>query len=145
MEEFTTTGSTQTQQLGEMLAKEIRGGEIICLAGDLGAGKTTFTQGFLKGLGARGPYTSPTFVIMKEYKKEKGAVRRIYHIDAYRIEAHDVLDLGWEEMVKFAREKKDSVIVVEWADRIKKIIPPDAVWIEFEWVDENKRLIRTTD
>ncbi len=145
MEEFTTTSSTQTRQLGEMLAREIRGGEIICLVGDLGAGKTTFTQGFLKGLGVRGPYTSPTFVIMKEYKKSVGAVKRVYHIDAYRIEARDVLNLGWEEMVKSTREKKDVVIIVEWADRVKKIVPPDAAWIEFRWVDEEKRIIRTTD
>lgn len=145
MEEFVTSNSKQTKQLGEMLAKEIRGGEIICLQGDLGAGKTTFTQGFLKGLGVQGPYTSPTFLIMKEYKRNARAVKKIYHIDAYRVESQDMLNLGWEEMVKSAQEKKDSVVVVEWADRIKKIIPSDAVWLEFVWVDNKKRIIRTID
>lgn len=139
MEEFTTASSIQTQQLGEMLAKEIQGGEIICLQGDLGAGKTTFTQGFLKGLGVCEPHISPTFLIIKEYKKNAGAVKKIYHIDAYRIKAKDMLNLGWEETVKSAKEKKDIVVIVEWADRIKKIIPPDAVWIEFRWLDDNKR------
>ena len=63
-----TTSSTQTKKLGEMLAQELCGREIICLSGDLGSGKTTFTQGLLKGLGIKGPYTSPTFNIIKEYE-----------------------------------------------------------------------------
>ena len=66
--QFITKSDTQTKKLGEMLAKELRGGEIICLTGDLGAGKTTFTQGFLRGLGIKGAITSPTFNILKEYK-----------------------------------------------------------------------------
>ena len=66
---FITENSKQTQKLGEMLASEFKGGQIICLSGELGAGKTTFTQGLLKGLKIKGPYTSPTFVIMKKYGK----------------------------------------------------------------------------
>lgn len=125
--EFITTNSKQTQALGKLLAEEIRGQAVICLEGDLGAGKTTFTQGFLQGLKIKGPYTSPTFVVMKEYKQKE---KSIYHIDAYRVDSEDILNLGWEEIVA-----GKNIIIIEWADRIKKIIPKDAVWIKFEWLD----------
>lgn len=131
MEKFITTSKTQTQKLGEELAKELRGGEIICLSGELGAGKTTFTQGLLKGLKATGPYTSPTFVVMKKYE-------HIYHIDAYRIKDTDLLELGWEELLA----DKKNIIIIEWAERVRKIIPDNAIWIKFKWLDENKRELK---
>lgn len=143
--EFITTSSAQTKKLGEMLAEELKSGSasrrravsasrvgaIICLSGDLGSGKTTFTQGLLKGLKVKGPYTSPTFVIMKKYKNN------IFHFDVYRITDKDILNLGWEEIIA----DKKSVIIVEWADRIKRIIPRNALWVKFEWADKNKRKI----
>lgn len=131
---FTTNSSRQTQKLGETLAKELKRGEIICLSGELGSGKTTFAQGVLKGLGAKKPYTSPTFVVMKYYKVES---RSIYHIDAYRVGPKDILDLGWEEIIA----NKNNIIIVEWAERIKNIIPKNAVWLKFEHLNENKRKI----
>jgi len=131
MEKFITTSKNQTQKLGEELAKELRGGEIICLSGELGAGKTTFTQGLLKGLKAKGPYTSPTFVVIKKYE-------HIYHIDAYRIKDTDLLELGWEEMLA----GKKNITIIEWAERVRKIIPDDAIWINFKWLGENKRELK---
>lgn len=131
---FVTKNSRQTQKLGEMLAEEFGSGGIICLTGDIGAGKTTFTQGFLEGLGATGPYTSPTFVVMKEYKTK---MQNIYHIDAYRIGNEDIIALGWEEIVA----DNSSVMIVEWAERISDIIPKGALWIDFEWMDESRRKI----
>ncbi|HRY82557.1 MAG TPA: tRNA (adenosine(37)-N6)-threonylcarbamoyltransferase complex ATPase subunit type 1 TsaE [Candidatus Moranbacteria bacterium] len=160
---YITENSKQTQKLGETLAKELKGGEIICLVGELGGGKTTFTQGFLKGLKVKGPYTSPTFLVIKNYKKEISIsksqipnksqnpksktlptgrqVQNIYHIDTYRINAQDIINLGWEEMVA----DKKNIIIIEWADRIKKIIPKNSLWIEFSWVDEKKRKITLKD
>jgi tRNA threonylcarbamoyladenosine biosynthesis protein TsaE len=150
--EFVTTGAKQTKKLGEMLAKECKGGEIVCLTGDLGSGKTTFAQGFLKGLGAQGPYTSPTFLIMKQYcvahnakriasentlHASRCALRDAYHFDAYRVGAKDVLELGWEEIIADSQ----NIVIIEWADRIGDIIPDRAIWIGFEWADENKRKI----
>jgi len=151
-----TINSKQTQKLGELLARELRGGEVICLDGELGAGKTTFTQGLLKGLKIKGPYTSPTFLIIKHYKKEfpisnfqfpnklqksKSQIQNVYHIDAYRVEAQDILNLGWEEILS----DRKNIIIIEWASRIEKIIPnPPAggvLQINFEWLDENKRKI----
>ena len=151
---FTTASSKQTQKLGEILAKELKGGEIICLSGELGSGKTTFAQGVLKGLGAKGPYTSPTFVVMKEYKIRtslQGSTfplsaaasnysrsnLSIYHIDAYRVGAKDILDLGWEEIIA----GKNNVVIVEWAERIKNIIPRDAIWLGFEHMKDDERKI----
>lgn len=149
--EFTTTSARQTQKLGGMLAKELKGGEIICLTGELGSGKTTFTQGFLKGLKIEGPYTSPTFVIMKHYhithniehtaKNKKmshppsSILHDAYHIDAYRIKSSDMLNLGWEEIIA----DPGNVVIIEWADRIRDIIPDNAIWIEFSWIDEKRR------
>lgn len=135
MEKFITTSKAQTQKLGEELAKELRGGEIICLSGELGAGKTTFTQGLLKGLKAKGPYTSPTFVVMKKYE-------HIYHIDAYRIKDKDLLELGWEEMLADNPPAGGNIIIIEWAERVRKIIPDNAIWIKFRWLDENKRELK---
>ncbi|MEI8343850.1 MAG: tRNA (adenosine(37)-N6)-threonylcarbamoyltransferase complex ATPase subunit type 1 TsaE [Candidatus Moraniibacteriota bacterium] len=156
-----STSSFQTKKIGQLLAEELRGGEIICLSGDLGAGKTTFTQGLLRGLKIKGPYTSPTFTIVKEYtaprnKKQKTKNKlsektqkktttynlipnsyRIFHIDAYRITSKDLLELGFAD---FAGQKK-SIVIIEWPEKVKKIIPPNAVWINFQWVNEKEREI----
>lgn len=151
MKNYVTENSGQTKKMGELLAMELkggpastrdestRGGEVICLEGDLGAGKTTFTQGLLKGLKAKGPYTSPTFVIMKEYnlQTKNQKLKTVYHIDAYRVGAQDILNLGWEEIIADPK----NIVIVEWAERIKKILPKNSLKIKFEWVDENKRKI----
>lgn len=143
---FLTQDASQTQKLGALLARELWGGEVICMTGELGAGKTTFTQGLLKGLGVKGPYTSPTFVIMKQYHithdikygtKGKKMPVNVYHLDAYRVGVNDVLQLGWEEIVA----DKNNVVIIEWAERLEKIIPADSLWIEFFWTGENGRKI----
>jgi tRNA threonylcarbamoyladenosine biosynthesis protein TsaE len=152
---FITNSFRQTQKLGELMAKELRSGEIVCLTGELGSGKTTFAQGILKGLGAKGPYTSPTFVVMKEYKTKfpisnfqflnnskisklkKHQIQSIYHIDAYRVNAQDILDLGWVEIIS----GENNIVIVEWAERVKKIIPKNAAWLKFRHIESNKRQI----
>ena len=146
---FTTNSAKQTQKLGQILAKELKGGGIICLTGELGSGKTTFAQGVLKGLGAKGPYTSPTFLVMKHYKKVKSQKSKvkgtrqnskeenIYHIDCYRVKSQDIIDLGWEEIIA----RKNNIVIVEWAERIKSIMPEDAIWLEFEHIKDDKRKI----
>ena len=162
--EFVTTNAKQTQKLGEMLAEEIladgrfnlknaksvlevesRSAFVVCLSGELGAGKTTFTQGFLQGLGLQGPFTSPTFLIMKEYrsalKTKNYKLKTVYHIDAYRINEDDLLNLGWEEMIA----NKNNIIIIEWAGRLKEIIPADSLWVNFEWMGEKERKITLTN
>lgn len=145
--EFITQNLEETKKLGKILAGELCGGEVICLSGELGAGKTTFTQGLLFGLGAQKPYTSPTFVVMKEYKTKnkkqktknkkegKRKIDSVYHFDAYRVEEADILNLGWEEIVSDPK----NICIIEWADKVKKIVPKSAIWIDFLWLDEKRR------
>ena len=141
--QISSNSTLQTKKIGQLLAEELRGGEVICLSGDLGAGKTTFAQGLLKGLKIKGPYTSPTFAIVKEYKinlKFKISnlkLLSVFHIDAYRITAKDLLELGFGDFVG----KKNTVVILEWPEKVKKIIPEDAVWINFRWVNEKAREI----
>lgn len=143
MKEIITKNFKETQRLGEELALRMEGGEVICLEGELGAGKTTFTQGLLKGLGAEGPYTSPTFLIMKQYDlktknhPEYSGLKAAYHIDAYRVGADDILNLGWEEMIADPK----NIIIVEWPERIKEILPENVLKISFESLDEDRRKI----
>lgn len=149
---FVTNNYKQTQKLGEILAKKLQGGQVICLIGELGSGKTTFAQGVLKGLGIKGPFTSPTFVVIKKYHikaqffsssipyrriSQSRALESVYHIDCYRVKARDILNLGWEEIIA----NKKNTVIVEWAERIKTIIPKSAVWIKFQHGDKNKREI----
>ena len=155
---YLTTSSSQTKKLGqtfaealcgdsssfnELLFQQTENGKIICLSGDLGAGKTTFAQGLLKGLKIKGPYTSPTFAIMKHYKSNfKFQISNfkftdVYHIDAYRITAKDLIELGFKDFTG----KKNSVTIIEWPENVKKIIPTNAVWINFEWVNNKERKI----
>lgn len=151
-----TQSFQETQEIGKELSKNLIPGQIICLSGELGTGKTTFVQGILKGLKVRGPYTSPTFLIMKQYKKENtrhnlptnkqekqnsNKLQTLYHIDAYRINEKDILNLGWEEIIS----QPGNLIVVEWAERIKKIIPENAQWINFYWEEKEKRKIVFAD
>jgi tRNA threonylcarbamoyladenosine biosynthesis protein TsaE len=153
MKSFVTTTSAQTKKLGEILAQELLGGEIICLSGDLGAGKTTFAQGLLKGLKIKGPHTSPTFAIMKHYSHGARDIRRktkpkmfqatgsmlhdIYHIDAYRINAINLKELGFKDFAG----KLGTVTIVEWAERVKGLIPKNSVWISFNWISRKERQI----
>ena len=115
---------------------------VILLQGELGAGKTTFSQFLLRELGARGPFTSPTFVIMKKYEVDKnkkempdGKIKTdfhfkdVYHLDCYRVDEESVLDLGWEEIIA----DQNNLILVEWPERIKKIWPKKYWLLKFKY------------
>ncbi len=129
-----THSAEETKTLAHTFAKTLCNGNIILLEGNLGAGKTTFTQGILETLGAEKPYTSPTFVIIKTYNlrpttynKKTDFLLTIHHIDAYRISSSDLLNLGWEEMI----QEKNSVILLEWPERVRDILPRTAEIIYF--------------
>lgn len=136
---FITHSAKETKELGKKLAKKILPGTLVCLTGDLGAGKTTFAQGFLEEMGATRPYASPTFVIMKQYDlpAPKNGIERIYHSDAYRVEAKDFVNLGF---VEWCADKK-GVVILEWPERVKEIIPNTAQKISFVWKSDNEREI----
>lgn len=126
---YTTHSAKETQIIARDFSKTLIGGDMILLKGALGSGKTTFVQGILETLGAKKPYTSPTFIIMKTYtlspKNQK--LLTIYHIDAYRIENHDLLALGWEEILN----DMHALVLLEWPERVKKILPPHAKMLQF--------------
>ncbi len=139
--EYITSSSAQTRKLGQKFAKELKPKKqafIIALEGELGGGKTTFLQGFAKGLGIKEKILSPTFVILKKFRVLGSRFQEFYHIDCYRIKKpKELLDLGFQQIIS----KSENIVVIEWADRIQKIIPKNAVWIKFEFVDEKKRKI----
>ena len=126
----------ETKELAKKLARKMPA-RVYALVGDLGAGKTTFVQTFLRELGVKGTITSPTFVLMKKYKLGGHRVSRktpdvptlSYHIDAYRLEkTKELLDLGFKKIIS----DPQNIVLIEWADRVKKIIPKNAFWIYFE-------------
>jgi len=141
---FTTQSAAKTKQIACQLAKEImRVGSdcarVIALEGNLGAGKTTFVQGFANALGITEKIQSPTFVLMKIYSPHKQKyLKHLVHIDAYRLERSAELEhLGFHELLK----DKDSVILIEWADRVKKLLPKETTWIVFK---HSKKMNRRT-
>lgn len=113
-----------TKEFGYRLGSILEGGNIVCLTGDLGAGKTTLTKSIAKSLGVKDYVTSPTFTLINEYK---GRVP-IYHFDVYRLEGvEDVMDLGFEEYFY-----SNGVTIIEWGDKIEKFLPEDILTIEMK-------------
>ena len=123
------------------LAKEVisslEGTNLVLLKGELGAGKTTFAQGALKALGAEGPFTSPTFVIMKKYEIKNSKFDFIYHFDCYRVGAKDVLELGWEEIINNPK----NLVLVEWPERIQKIIAGQHILVDIKITENSERQV----
>ena len=141
---FLTASPFQTRKAGEKIAKEIfkiYHGEkpaVFGLVGDLGGGKTTFLQGFAKGLGIKEKLLSPTFVIMKRFKIKDPGFNNFYHIDCYRIKKPEELsDLGFKKIIS----DRQNIVAVEWADRVKKIMPRKTIWLNFEFVNDKTRKI----
>ncbi|MBU2068176.1 tRNA (adenosine(37)-N6)-threonylcarbamoyltransferase complex ATPase subunit type 1 TsaE [Patescibacteria group bacterium] len=133
--EIITKSDQETKKLAGEIAQEIletarKEALVIGLEGDLGSGKTTFIQGVAQGLGIKDKITSPTFVIMKKYNS-------FYHIDCYRIESNDLLELGFKEIIS----QPGNIVMIEWAERVKDILPKNTIWIKFEYLYKNKRRI----
>ncbi|MBI4096407.1 MAG: tRNA (adenosine(37)-N6)-threonylcarbamoyltransferase complex ATPase subunit type 1 TsaE [Candidatus Levybacteria bacterium] len=135
-----TNNFEETQKLGEnfarsLLARPQRGPLIIALYGDLGSGKTTFVQGIAKGLGIKKRIISPTFIMVRSYKL---GVVSFYHIDLYRVESEkDIEGLGIEEIIN----NRNNIVVIEWAEKMGRLLPKNRIDVRFEYVAENRRLI----
>lgn len=146
MIELKTRSPVQTQKLAEIFAGEIKkwSGKkplVLALEGELGSGKTTFTQGLAGALGIREKVLSPTFVLLKIYALPAGAnFRHLVHIDCYRLDSpKDLLHLGFKDLLK----DKDAILVVEWADRIRKLLPKNILRIKFRHGENpHERIIR---
>lgn len=135
--DFISTSEAQTVRLGVRLGELLQKGDVICLSGELGAGKTTFVRGVGRGWGAGQRVTSPTFVLVNQYPRlQDGMV--LYHLDGYRLESWgEVVTTGMEDL--FAGT---SCAVIEWAERIERMLPPDRLWLTFRYISDTRRGVR---
>ena len=131
---YETNSVAETQALAKALGLLVQPGDVICLAGDLGAGKTTFTQGLAEGLRITEPVSSPTFTIIKEY--DEGRVP-LYHMDIYRLaEAAVGEDLGYEDYFYGA-----GVTVIEWSEYLAELLPEDRLVITIRNREDDGRTL----
>jgi tRNA threonylcarbamoyladenosine biosynthesis protein TsaE len=131
---FEVSSVEETWALARKFADTLKPGDVVCLEGDLGAGKTTFTQSLARALGVSGRVTSPTFCVVQEHPGERFMV----HMDLYRLGGEDeVIELGWEDYLS-----RGAIVVVEWPERAGALIPADAKHIVFTHLDgeESRRL-----
>lgn len=154
---YITNSKEETKSLGEQLAKKLESGDFLAFYGNLGSGKTTFIQGLAKGLGIKRIIISPTFIIIRTYKlqlktpafvkasagKQKAKVKTatqnskfFYHIDLYRTETkNDFLSVGLDEII----EDKNNIVALEWAEKMRDMLPDKRIELHFKYIDENKR------
>lgn len=130
---FESRSPEETQRIGAALAEALRAGDVVATMGELGAGKTCFLQGLIRGLGVTEPVTSPTFVLLNQYRGRLP----VYHLDAYRTQSHtELLDLGVEELFY-----GDGVTVVEWADKLLPLLPTHTITVRISGVGDEPREI----
>lgn len=135
--DFVSRSPEQTRRLGIRLGALLKPADVICLDGDLGSGKTTFVQGVAKGWGSVDAVSSPTFVLVNQYRQPGGG--QLHHLDAYRIASLlEAEDLDIDSLLV------NGPMVVEWSDRIAAALPEEHLLINFSWVaDEQRRLLFT--
>jgi len=131
-----------TQKIAKILMEKItpktvkRAATVLALEGELGAGKTVLVKALGRALGIKKPMTSPTFVLMKCYKLKTINYKLLYHIDAYRLKDHQDLEaLGIKEILK----EPGNLVLIEWAERVKKLVPKNAVWIHIDHIGDKVR------
>ena len=143
-----TKSAAETEEFAINLAKSLKRGDILCLYGNLGSGKTTFVQGLARGLGIKRRIFSPTFIIVRSYeittphfaKASRGKQNSIffYHIDLYRIQTkQDLLGLGIDEILK----DEKNIVSIEWAEKLFDFLPKKRIDLKFKYIDQNERLI----
>jgi len=136
METTITNNSRETAKIAAALAKRMKGGEVLALIGNLGSGKTTFAQAFAKALGVKERVQSPTFIFMHEHRlKRKNGPAYFVHADAYRGGAAELRGIGIEEY--FGRP--DAVVLIEWADRVKGLLPRKRVTVRLKHLGGDRR------
>ena len=134
---YRTQSAAETEALGEKLARQLQGGEVIAFTGDLGAGKTAFTRGLARGLGITDRVTSPTFTIVNEYE---GGRLPLFHFDMYRLSCSDELyDIGWEDYLA-----RGGVCAVEWSEIVEDALESDAIRVDIKNDGDDCRSITIT-
>lgn len=131
--EIISENEKYTYNLGIKIGKILKCNDIVCLDGELGAGKTVMVKGITQALGVKEYVTSPTFTIVNEYKGKMP----VYHLDVYRLgDIDELYDIGFDDYID------NGIMLIEWADNIKSAIPDKAVWIYIKYTDDlNKRII----
>ena len=134
MATFISNSAAETAAIARQIAEDLTAGSVLALRGELGSGKTLFTQGVVAALKSDAVVTSPTFTIVHEYQ---GGRLPIYHFDFFRLENREsAVRLGLDDYLF-----SDGVSVIEWADRFPELIPEQARWISFEIKSEHQRII----
>jgi tRNA threonylcarbamoyladenosine biosynthesis protein TsaE len=124
----------ETRELGRKLGQLLRPGDLLGLQGDLGAGKTTLTQGIAEGWGSADAVSSPTFVMVNLYRAKDGTP--LYHMDAYRIESlPEAAQIGIDDMLA------EGALILEWPERIEALLPKERIWMTLTHISENERQI----
>lgn len=133
--DFFSRSPQQTQRIGARLGQVIRAGDLVCLQGELGAGKTTFVQGMAQGWGSLDGVTSPTFVLVNEYRRPEGGL--VFHLDAYRMESGpEAAELDIDRLLG------EGALIVEWPERIQSVLPSEELRIVMDYVGEEQRHMR---
>lgn len=124
----------QTARLGARLGKLLQPGDVICLSGEMGAGKTVFARGIGQGWGSKHPLTSPTFNLVHEHRREADN-QRLYHLDFYRLENDaDTDTIGFDDILD-----GDGILLLEWPERVNPSLPSERLWLELRVIDSTRR------
>jgi tRNA threonylcarbamoyladenosine biosynthesis protein TsaE len=129
---FLSRSPEQTRRIGAQLGAALQVGDVICLQGDLGAGKTTFVQGVAQGWGSRDAVSSPTFIIVNVYRDAEQ--RQLFHLDAYRLDS--ILEA---EELDLNTMLAQGALLIEWPERMDRLIPAEHLWINLEHIDQEER------
>ena len=130
--DFFSRSPEQTRRVGMRLGGMLQKGDVVCLQGDLGAGKTTFVQGVAQGWGSLDAVTSPTFILVNMYRRADG--RQLFHMDAYRLDSSaEAEELDIEAMLA------QGSLLIEWPERMEGLIPVDRMWLQLEYLDDEQR------
>jgi tRNA threonylcarbamoyladenosine biosynthesis protein TsaE len=133
--DFFSRSPEQTRRIGMRLGGALRAGDLICLQGDLGAGKTTFVQGIAQGWGSLDSVSSPTFILVNVYRRADGS--QLFHMDAYRLDSTpEAEELDLDSMLA------EGALIIEWPERMAGLIPAERLWINLEHVDDEERQMK---
>ncbi len=129
--EFFSRSPEQTRRVGMKLGVLLQKGDLICLTGELGSGKTTLIQGIAQGWGSLDKVSSPTFVLVNVYRRSDG--QNLYHMDSYRLASGlEAEDLDIEMML-------NGILMVEWAERIQTVLPGECLWVKLDYIADEQR------
>lgn len=125
----------QTRHIGMRLGAALQPGDVICLQGDLGAGKTTFVQGIAEGWGSIDSVSSPTFIIVNQYRDP--GERQLFHMDAYRLDStSEAEELDLDAMLT------RGPLLIEWPERMERLVPRERLWVQFEYMNDEERELK---